>query len=85
MVSCGVRKVAGGRVLRTRLGCEESQKDLVRPIKRAIKWQRKFREEKHKVIFIEKAALVHWLVTDHYQSGVGCWVHASVILELRNR
>lgn len=85
MVSCGVRKVADGRVPRTRSGCEESQKDLVRPIKRAIKWQRKFRAEKHKVIFIEKAALVHWLVTDHYQSGLGSWGHASIISELRNR
>ena len=66
-MSCGVSKVADGRVLRTRSDCEESQKDLVRPSNRAIKWQRKFRAEKCKVIFMEKAALVHRLVMDHYQ------------------
>lgn len=54
-MSCGVRKVAGGRVLRTRSDCEESQKDLVRPSKRAVKWQRKFRVGECKVIFMEKA------------------------------
>lgn len=55
----GEQKVAGGRVLRTRSDCEESQKGLVRPSKRAVKWQRKFRAGECKVIFMEKAALVH--------------------------
>lgn len=76
-MSCGVRKVADGRVLRARSYRKESQKDLVRPSSGAIKWQKKFRAEKRKVILMEKAALFPRLVS--------CWGRACFVSELTNR
>lgn len=76
-MSCGLRKVANGGVLRMRSHCEK--KIRKRP------WQRKFGTDKCIAILMEKAALVPRLVTDRYQLGVCCWGHACFILELGNR